>query len=144
VSLIAMSGHRSGIGSAARSAAGPFILFLLAAVAFTTPVAGQEAGAVPAKVQQALDLLADPEVAAWIKANARTPEPAHAETPDAAETPWQFLSAWLESRQAKLRRMGEALPSLPDEIGRALGKLGADMAGRSFLQILVLVCAFVG
>jgi small-conductance mechanosensitive channel len=104
----------------------------------------QQAQPVPIKVQQALDLLADPEVAAWLKANARAPETAPAETVATPSTPWQSVSGWLEQKQANLGRLRDVLPNLPSEVHRVARQLGQDMSGRSFVEMLLLVGAFVG
>ncbi len=109
----------------------------------TSPSRADDSAAIPAKVQQALDLLADPDVSVWLRRNARASAPlAPVAEPASNATPWSVVSLWLSQTQRHLAGLSSALLQLPAELTRIGERLRQDMLGRSFLEIGLLVGSF--
>jgi small conductance mechanosensitive channel len=99
-----------------------FLLFHLI-FGFAAPVAAQEAAATtpPAKVQQLIELLDDPEVRQWLSAKQATPPPA------AATQSSGVASQWVAQIRRHLGGMREAAPRLVPEWMAARERITADM-----------------
>ncbi|MRG55691.1 mechanosensitive ion channel [Phyllobacterium sp. SYP-B3895] len=91
----------------------------------------------PAKVEQILKLLDDPEVKAWLeKKNAA---PATEESMGASAN--DFMK-WSNAIRAHLRGIGEAIPEVPGEFEEASDTIMTEVHGRGPGAILVLFAGF--
>jgi moderate conductance mechanosensitive channel len=90
----------------------------------------------PAKVEELLKLLDDPEVKAWIA----TKNTAPAETPMGPSASDFML--WSQAVRAHLRGIGQAIPAVPGEFSGASSTIMTEINGRGPGAILVLFVAF--
>ena len=106
-----------------------------------TPSPAQTAAAPPppAKVEELIKLLDDPEIKAWI-ATKGTPPAAGAEVPD-APTANNFM-VWSNAVRAHLRGIVQAIPAVPAEFSGARSTIMIEINGRGPAAILVLFVAF--
>ena len=128
-----------------------FLLLLLGAAAplhAASPPAPNSAGAAPGterpvRIQELLDLLADPEVQGWLKEQraAKTAQPAG---PPAAARSADLLSARLDAIRAHLAALVAIVPQLPAQFDRAGTTLATELEGRSFVGVLSLFLVFLG
>jgi small-conductance mechanosensitive channel len=95
-------------------------------------------GGEPAKVRELLDLLADPAIQSWLKAEhaAKTAAPAEAPTPQ--------LSSRLAAIHAHLGALVQIIPQMPNQFARAGSALFAEAQGRSLFDIVLLFLIFLG
>ncbi|AZL58737.1 mechanosensitive ion channel family protein [Tabrizicola piscis] len=95
----------------------------------------------PAKVEQLLEVLSDPEVRAWLDAQLAAPSAAVPQ-PGAADAASQMSSVL-----ARIRNHAEALihafPTLPAQMARARDILLVEFKDRGPLSVLVLLAAFI-
>jgi small-conductance mechanosensitive channel len=117
---------------------------LVAACAWASSATAQPAASPPPEVRQLLDLLQNPNVRAWLDQRPSAPErPAEA----APAPPTTQLSELAETRislvRQHLRRLLDAVPRLPEEIGRAFGKIRTEFRERGHAPIMLLVVFFV-
>ncbi|PDT43364.1 MULTISPECIES: mechanosensitive ion channel family protein [Sinorhizobium] len=100
-----------------------FVFVLQLGLGSRSPLAAQEAAAKapPAKVQQLIELLDDPEVRQWLSARQITPPPA------AAAPPSGVASRWVAQIRRHLGGMREAAPRLVPEWMAARQRITADM-----------------
>ena len=91
----------------------------------------------PAKAEQLLDLLADPEVKAWLEAKA-PPAAADSEMAMADQ-----LGSWETALRNRIAALGAAIPRVPEEFARAWdiarNDMNADRPGRVLFIVLVLI-----
>jgi moderate conductance mechanosensitive channel len=92
----------------------------------------------PAKVEQLLKLLDDPEVKAWIAAKNTTQPAAEMQMGASAS---DFMR-WSDAIRAHLRGVGEAVPEVPDEFSEASSTIMTEIHGRGPGAILALFVAF--
>ena len=118
------------------------IAVFLAAMLGNAPAFAQQAPAQPvpppAKVQQLLDLLADPEVKAWLETKA--PPASGAGMPMSNR-----LDEWQEAVRNRIAALKAAIPRLPGEFAQA-GEVAMDdmHTGRGSVLLIVLVLIGVG
>ena len=111
-------------------------------VAFGAPAAAQS-GKTPddasPRVRMLIDLLADPEVRAWLEKRA-------ADKPKPPPTSDASLSSVVTQQMARVRAqiqgMSAAAPELPDELGRAFDILRLEFEERGAVHVLLLIVAF--
>ena len=91
------------------------------------------------RVRLLIDLLADPEVRAWLeKRAADKPKPPPA--PDASLS--SVVTEQMARVRAQIRGMSAAAPELPDELGRAFDILRLEFEERGAVHVLLLIAAF--
>lgn len=79
----------------------------------------------PPKVQQALELLADPEVSAWLRSNASVASQDQAKPIEQTLSTTETISAWLDQKRDAVQRLVDAIPQLSGDLRLALGRLDA-------------------
>ena len=92
----------------------------------------------PAKVEELIKLLDDPEIKAWITTKGNPP-PA-AEVPNEA-TANNFM-VWSNAVRAHVRGIGQAIPAVPAEFSGARSTIMIEINGRRPASILFLFVAF--
>lgn len=99
------------------------VLILQFSFGFVAPLAAQEAAttAPPAKVQQLIELMDDPEVRQWLAAKQTTPQP------QAATPPGGVASQWIARIRGHLTGLREAVPRLVPEWMAARERIAAEM-----------------
>jgi len=105
-----------------------------------TPAAAEQ----PAKIRELLDLLGDPQVQDWIKAQqaAKAAEPAVAPgTP--AKGP-DLLASRLTAIRDHFAGLAAIIPKMPAEFQRAGDELVAEAHGRSLFAVVVMLAVFIG
>lgn len=109
-------------------------LILMSAFADVVPARADQSSLTtqPAKVQELVKLLGDPEVRAWL---ATKPS---ASADDAAGKVVSGIVAWEEIIHHHLVRMRNALPHLPVEAMNAVRLVGREIGERGFAAMLVL------
>ncbi|AFL51805.1 small-conductance mechanosensitive channel [Sinorhizobium fredii] len=109
-----------------------FALVLQLAGGFDAPLAAQEVPttAPPAKVQQLIELMDDPEVRQWLAAKQTTPPPAVATPPSGV------ASQWVAQIRRHLGGMREAAPRLVPEWMAARERIAAEMQNQGAMPIL--------
>ncbi len=126
------------------------LLAIFFAVAGLAPLAGRAAAptptdAPPAKVQEMLNLLADPTVQQWIEQHGK-PGAAAPATPATSETS-ESLSAYGAERMATVHdhvmAVVTALPRVPGELMKAGRMLTQSFMERGLIRILLLIVGFV-
>lgn len=117
---------------------------LLALLAAADAPAAAQSGKMPddasPRVRLLLDLLADPEVRAWLEkrtADKPKPEPS---TSDASLA--SLLTGQVARVRAQVQGMIAAAPGLPDEVGRAFDILRLEFEERGAVELLLLIGAF--
>ncbi|WP_037391455.1 mechanosensitive ion channel family protein [Sinorhizobium fredii] len=108
------------------------VLILQFAFGFVAPLAAQEAAptAPPAKVQQLIELLDDPEVRQWLAAKQTPPQP------QAATPPSGVASQWVAQIRRHLGGMRDAGPRLVPEWMAARERIAAEMQNQGAMPIL--------
>jgi hypothetical protein len=119
-----------------------FICLGLAAPSRAAAPSATEPGQ-PAKVRELLDLLADPQVRDWIKAQAAPKAAAAAPQSPQAELQGRF-SARLGAIRAHLAGLAAAVPRLPAQFAGALQALNEERQGRSPLAVPLYLAVFLG
>ncbi|MCA1406427.1 mechanosensitive ion channel family protein [Ensifer sp. IC3342] len=108
-----------------------FVLFLQLIFAFASPLAAQEPTAAlpPAKVQQLIELLDDPEVRQWLVAK-QAAQPA----PPAPTT--GLAHQWVAEIKKHLSGMRDAVPRMAPEWRAAKDRIASDMQNQGTMPIL--------
>jgi small-conductance mechanosensitive channel len=128
---------------------------LITAAALTGAFAAQKAGSSsqasaaatdepPAQVRALLNLLSDPAVQKWLEKQSLS----EAAAPPAHPTSEEPVSVYFSSRVGAIREhiiaLVLALPDLPNQFERAIGRLQAEIPRRGTVLLLVLVFAALG
>ena len=115
-----------------------------AATQKSTPPASEEGTTTPAKIHELLNLLADPKVQEWLEKQGE----AKSATGAAQETVSNSVSHYFDSRVGAIRghivALTAAIPDLPNQFGRAVGLVSADLGDRGRIKVLLLLAVFVG
>jgi len=135
----------SGLGRRRRGLASALLAVLavcgLAWLLASGPAAAQTAAGEPSlRVRLLLDLLADPEVQAWLAGQRAAAPGGAAEQPTA--TPAGYVAGRLDANRANRARLAEAAPALPAELSRVLLVFGSEFEERGLWPVLLLVLAF--
>lgn len=121
--------------SAVRFAVALFAVLAIAATVLTAHPASADAVAqvsgAPPKVQQALELLGDPEVAAWLRANALVASQEQAKATVETSSTTETISAWLNQKRDAVQRLIAAVPGLAGDLKLAFGRLEEDQPDAS-------------
>ncbi|MGE0420814.1 MAG: mechanosensitive ion channel domain-containing protein [Reyranellaceae bacterium] len=91
------------------------------------------------RVRLLIDLLADPEVRAWLEKRAAD-KPKPPPTSDASLS--SVVTEQMARVRAQIRGMSAAAPELPDELGRAFDILRLEFEERGAVHVLLLIAAF--
>ncbi|MDW8370790.1 MAG: mechanosensitive ion channel family protein [Geminicoccaceae bacterium] len=125
------------------------VALLLLAAAGTPRAALAAAEPAPERVQELLQLLADPEVQGWLEAqraaassSARAAAPAAQPAEERASLEARVDGA-LAGLRARLEGIVRAVPMVPGELARIAAVLGEELEQRGLVSILVLVIGFV-
>ncbi|CAN7354169.1 mechanosensitive ion channel family protein [Phyllobacterium sp. LjRoot231] len=115
------------------------VLSLALLWAFLTPSEAQSAATPPppAKVEELIKLLDDPEVKAWINKKGAPPAEEISVAPSASD-----FMLWSNAIRAHLRGIGQAIPAVPGEFSGARSTIMTEINGRGPGAILVLFAAF--
>ncbi len=123
-----------------------FAAVLLALSPMVAAPVGAQTPAPPAKVEELIRLLADPEVRTWIDAQSAAPAPARAPAPatdTAADTAASPMSRGIDALRASIAATAAAVPSLPGEFHRAGSQVMDEIDQRGPLIVLGLVAGFI-
>jgi small-conductance mechanosensitive channel len=108
------------------------------------PPAGEEGATTPPKIHELLNLLADPKVQEWLEKQGEAKSTAGA----AQETVTNSVSHYFDARVGAIREhivaLTAAIPDLPNQFGRAVGLVSADLGDRGRIKVLLLLAVFVG
>jgi moderate conductance mechanosensitive channel len=102
-----------------------------------------EAADRPAQVGLFLELLADPTVRAWLDTQ-RAALPARSEAAPEEETLSSVLARRGEAIRGRVGELVAAAPRLPQELSRALVRLGAELRDAPGIGLLVIAAALAG
>ncbi|OAP42045.1 hypothetical protein ATB98_06450 [Sinorhizobium saheli] len=108
------------------------LLFFLTLFGLATPLAAQDAvaGAPPAKVQQLIQLLDDPEVRQWLAAKQAAPAPA------VLGEPRGFASRWIAEIRRHFTGLRDAVPRVLPEWQAAKDRVTGDMQSYGNMPVL--------
>ena len=109
------------------------------------PAAAQEqpVQADPERVRALAELLRDPGVQAWLRAQIDRPTtPPPATAAPVAETPQRAVAARIEMVRTFMGELAAAAPRLPGELSQAWSRLSNEMEARGPLRILGLLAVF--
>jgi small-conductance mechanosensitive channel len=99
----------------------------------------------PPQVKAFVELLDDPGVRSWLKAQLAEPVPAGHEPAEIEPAGFEaFGISTLERWQQHRERITAALPNLPTEIAAAIRRLGDEVSVWGLLSIMPLIAGFVG
>lgn len=116
---------------------------LLLGPTLSSRVVAATAEPLPARVEELLRLLSDPEVQRWLEAQRRG-EAAPAATVDAVEESIEArVEGALAGLRARLEGIARAVPMLPAELARIPALLTDELQERGPLSILILLIGFV-
>ena len=97
----------------------------------------------PEKLRALSDLLQDPTIEAWLKAQAEHPLAANDRATASATSDQERMGAALDTTRAFLHELVAAIPTLPTEFGRVSTTFANDLRERGILSLLLLLAAFV-
>jgi moderate conductance mechanosensitive channel len=125
------------------------LLCALTALLAVRPALAQPAEPTPQQLRELADLLRDPAVQAWLQAEAEGVPPAAAATP-ADETAMardtammhHVMASRVDAMRAFLQGLATAIPTLPDEIGRAWTRLAVERQERGGPRVVLLLAVF--
>ena len=103
-------------------------LATLAGLLLVTPALAQTAEPTPEQLRTLAGLLQDPAIQSWLKAQADQPQPAAAGAPGQPAGAQAMMVSQLDAMRAFLRELAAAVPTLPDELGRAWATFAAERA----------------
>lgn len=120
-------------------------LFLLTSSVFaqTAPTAEPPA---PAKVDQFIQLLSDPEVKTWLEkelAKPESPVASGAETSEPAPMAKSMVSSSLDNVKLHIERTARTIPDLPRQFAQARSTVMSELSDRGFLGVFLLVAIFI-
>ena len=121
------------------------LLILLAGLLAAGPGLAQPAEPSPEQLRTLAQLLRDPNMQAWLQAQADRPTAA-AQGPAAQSPPagaQAMMVSHLDSMRAFLRELVAAVPTLPDELRRAWATFDAEREAWGGQRPLVLIAVFV-
>jgi small-conductance mechanosensitive channel len=95
----------------------------------------------PVKVEQLIEILSDPDVRAWLDAQAAAPVPEAGAAGDSAEG--GLVSRRLAMIRAHGQQVAQAFPALPAQFARARDILVYEFAEQGLLGILALILGFI-
>jgi moderate conductance mechanosensitive channel len=107
-----------------------------------SPPAADPAAGQPAKIRDLLDLLGDPQVQDWIKAQQAAKETAPPTTGEA--NPPDLLATRLAAIRGHMQTLAAMVPQMPAQFERAGNAILAEAHGRSPLAVFVLLAVFIG
>jgi len=122
------------------------LVLAIAAVLIVAPCAlsadAQSPQPNPEKLRALNDLIRDPTIQAWLKAQAENP-PAGNDRATAGEASGQErMAAELDTTRAFLHDLVAAVPTLPTEFGRVSTTFANDFRERGLLSLLLLLAGF--
>ncbi|QFU18200.1 mechanosensitive ion channel [Microvirga thermotolerans] len=98
----------------------------------------------PAQVQQLLKLLQDPTVKSWMDEQQKSPSsPAVRTPPEGESVTSEIVAGRIAALRTHLVLLAQALPYLPAELRDGIGRLIAELQGRSVYGILILIAGFL-
>src|SRR5215472_1757495 len=123
------------------------LLLLITAVGILTAwqVLAQPPTPSPDKVRTLTDLLRDPSIQAWLKAQAESmPVGAEQKVATANEpvSAQQIIAARLDAMRGSLHELAAAVPNLPSELGRAWGNFSTEFRKRGADGVVALLAVF--
>ena len=138
-------------------------LFVAALAVLSSPAMAQQSSTAPIddsdpKVHQLLELLADPDVRAWIEQHSTTTADQAAQAAPAAQSETSAPSAqnapdtstagvWddrIAAIRSHLNTLLAAIPTLPGALSRTAAVLSQDLKDRGFFNVLMLIAGFIG
>lgn len=129
---------REGVARMAVKSISAVVVAISALLFMSGPLRAQEPTSPPPKIKQVLELLADPEVSAWLKANAvNSPLPVESAKPTAKSISGQ-VSDWFNQKRAGTLQVIAMIPRLPVELSLVGARLRDALQGQSALWILLL------
>jgi moderate conductance mechanosensitive channel len=123
-----------------------YLLIVLAGLLAAGPTLAQPAEPSPAQLHALAALLRDPAIQAWLQAQANRSPPGAPGAPVAAPKPADaqaMMAGQLDTMRAFLRELAMAVPTLPDELGRAWTTFAAERETWGGQRPIVLVAMFV-
>lgn len=108
----------------------------------TDSMAQTEAAAQPAKVQDLLKLLSDPEVQKWIDAQ-KAPQPAPQSSDTAPSDDGMAFAAALARIHQHFMDLAAAIPRLPGEFAKVGTAIGAALEGYGLLGFALVLAVFI-
>ena len=121
-----------------------FLLVALAALLAAGPVLAQPTEPSPEELRALAELLRDPAIQDWLQAQAQG-RPAGAPpttTAGEAATVHQMMAGRLDAMRAFLHELAAAVPTLPEELGRAWTTLAAERQERGAPRVVALLAVF--
>jgi small-conductance mechanosensitive channel len=121
-----------------------FVFVTLAGLLSAGHVPAQPAEPSPEQLRTLADLLRDPEVQAWLQAQAegRPAADASAASGPSQDSAQEMMVGRLDAMRAFLRQRAAAAPLLPDELGQAWTTLSAESQDRGLFGVVVLLAVF--
>ncbi len=133
------------MGSGVGRVAAVVVFFLQLIFASAALSAAQEPGAAPpAKVQQLIQLLDDPEVRQWIETRQGIEARQAASGPVAVTPPQSFASRWMAEARRHLTALLNAAPRVLPEWQAARDRVYGDMERQGRLPIIMGFCPVLG
>jgi len=121
-------------------------------LAFVFPAFGQNAAPAPEKVDQLIQLLADPAVKDWLAKQVQPPAPARTQPVEAQPAaPTQpeggmertMVSSGLDRFKAHVERIALAFPDLPNQFARTKNIAMQEFSDRGLFGVFLLFAAFI-
>ncbi|MHC1549918.1 mechanosensitive ion channel family protein [Phyllobacterium sp. K27] len=100
----------------------------------------------PAKVNQLIQLLSDPEVKTWLEKELAKPETsasADAQSPETSTMPKSMVSSSLENVKQHIERTAKTIPDLPRQFTQARSTVMSELSDRGLVGVLLLVFVFI-
>ncbi len=123
------------------------LFFAVAPVRAASPPANAPASTdqeLPAKVQNLLELLKDPAVQDWLKTMPQAQaKPAASDASADGATPMSFFADRERMVREHFRDLGQTVPDLPAQFGRAFSRFGDEVAQYGAVSVLLMLLAFI-
>ncbi|EJN03096.1 mechanosensitive ion channel family protein [Phyllobacterium sp. YR531] len=125
---------------------GIFAALLLMTSHVLAQTAPAEAPPAPAKIDQFIQLLSDPEVKTWLEKELAKPDaPASADTQSPETNPMakSMVSSSLDNVKLHIERTARTIPDLPRQFMQARSTVMSELSDRGLLGVFMLVAIFI-